>query len=115
MVEILIFNDHYDFSFYVLGKHQEGIPETKEYCITWVGGVEYRCSVRVLGTKCGGKLCHGSNEVLLLVGWSLFLVRPKKNKATTSRRRSKEGKKKQEITIVRDKINRFLLKTSLYL
>ena len=26
VVEILIFNDHYDFSFYVLGKHQEGIP-----------------------------------------------------------------------------------------
>lgn len=46
------------FSFYVLGKHQGGIPETKQYCITWVGGVEYRCSVRVLGTKCGGKLCH---------------------------------------------------------
>ena len=96
------------FSFYVLGKHQEGIPETKEYCITWVGGWSTVAVYVYLVLNVVANYVIGSNEVLLLVGWSLFLVRPKKkNKATTSRRRSKEGKKKQEITIVRDKINRF--------
>ena len=60
----------------------------------------------------------GSNEVLLLVGWSPFLARPKtKTKQQHQEEEArKERRKKQEITIVRDKRNRFLFLTiQLYL
>ena len=82
------------FSFYVLGKHQEGIPETKEYCITWVGGWSTVAVYVYLVLNVVANYVIGSNEVLLLVGWSPFSFDLKKKKQQHQEEEARKERKK---------------------